>query len=286
MDHLFFVGEFKKAQLKERSPLTVSAYLTDLKQFSTFYQKDIDKLTTDEVEDWKNSMLGLKLKPKTINRKLVSLRRFIAFLNNCPEYGKRILAEIKLFKIQKQEYLEDTLLKSDLDRIVRVAEDNGDFMAAAVFWGMYYTGARVSEILQLNAGDVESDFVAIRGKGGKMRDLFIPNTLKKYLAACVMGRAENAPLFLNKKGKALDRQTVHNWIKRYAGIGRVKLSRAHSHNLRHLFCFSLLENDDCNLDDVANLAGHADINTTRIYTQKTKRQLLRTINNLNNNRRT
>lgn len=288
MGHMFFLNDFKETLLKEKAELTVFAYLTDLKQFFIFYKGGLDALTTKDVEDWKLKLLGKRLKPKTVNRKLVSLKRFIDYLNNCPEYGKKILAEIKLFKIQRQEYLEDVLENSDLNRIIKAAEASRDVVFVGVVFGMFYTGARVSEILQLKVNDIDREYVSIRGKGGKVRDLFIPNKLRDYLAPCVAGRSSpdgGAPLFLNKKGKPLDRQTVHSWIKKYAGMSRVKLSVAHAHSLRHLFCYDLIDNG-CSLDDVANLAGHSDINTTRIYTKKTKRQLLKTINNLNSKRRT
>ena len=63
-------------------------------------------------------------------------------------------------------------------------------------------------------------------------------------------------------------------------MARVKLSKAHPHAFRHLFCFSLMDKPGVTINEVADLAGHADINTTRIYARKTKKELRNIIREL------
>lgn len=228
-------------------------------------------------------LLNKKNKPKTVNRKLVSIRRFLSFYNNLPNNPDKVFAEPKLIKIQRQEYLEDVLTKNDFDRLNRAAEKANDKRAIALFNALYLTGARVSEIIQLKANDCENDFVSVRGKGGKYRDLFIPQALRPYIIDYLRGRETdaNSYLFLNKRNiQPMDRQAVHKLIKKYAGLSKVKLSIAHAHSYRHLFGFRLVE-EGYDLGTVADLLGHADINTTKIYTRKTKQELLRVINKLN-----
>lgn len=270
-----YLGQFRIEKRKDKSENTVEAYMSDLKQFFEFYHKDMEELVTEDIEKYKEYLFRNRMKPKTVNRKLVSIRRYIDFANNIGE-GIRILAEVKMIKIQKQEYLEELLTKSDFDRLVKAAEANGDKRAIAIFYCLYLTGARVSELLQLKVSDFTESNLVIRGKGEKYRYLFPPELLFAHVNNYVKSRPEDAPdhLFAN-----ISRQTVHNIIKKYAGIARVKLSRAHAHNFRHLYALQLIELG-VPIEDVAELLGHTNLNTTRIYIRKTKEQLMSAIRQL------
>lgn len=279
MDTKNLIELFKEAKQKDKSENTVSAYVTDLKQFSKYYSKDLSELTTDEVETWKGLLLNKKYKAKTINRKLTSVRRFCDYFNNLPDNNKKVLAEIKTFKIQKQEYLEDVLSSSDFERLVRAAEINNDKTAYTLINSLYYTGARISELLQIKVCDAGNDFITIRGKGSKLRDLFIADDLKRIWRDYIKDREgeDFSPMFLNTRRHPMDRQTAHNIIKKYAGIAKVKLSRAHCHAFRHRRAIDMLE-AGYSQSEVADFLGHSDINTTRIYTRKTKSELLKRLN--------
>ncbi len=275
-----YLETYKRKQVNEKSSNTVEAYIRDIKQFISF--KDIEKATTEDVENFKKLLLSRNIKPKSINRKLVSVRQFIEYLNRLEDFEPKIFLEIKLIKIQRQEYLEEILSKSDFDRLVRAAEKENDKRAVAIFETLYLTGARVSELLQFNVEDVKKNSKMISGKGSKYRELFMPEALQDYLSDYAKARRiESGKLFLNvNNDKTMDRQSVHNLIKKYAGISKVKLSKAHAHNFRHLYCFKLREMG-LSLDEIADLAGHSDINTTKIYTRRTKPELMNMIRKLN-----
>lgn len=269
-----YLSEFQEEKRREKSENTVSAYMSDIRQFFGYYRKDLEELTTKDIEEYKEYLFRNRLKPKTINRKLVSIRRYIDFVNN-HGVGIRILAEVKMIKIQKQEYLEELLTKSDFDRLVKAAETHEDLRAVALFYCLYLTGARVSELLQLKASDFAVNNLVIRGKGEKYRYLFPPELLTTHVNNYIRSRPENAP----DKLFNMSRQTVHYTIKKYAGIAKVKKSRAHAHNFRHLYALRLIELG-VPLEDVAELLGHTNINTTRIYIRKTKEQLMNAIRQL------
>lgn len=272
--------QFKKEKMKDKSENTVKAYISDLQQFAVFLGKEFEKVVTEDINSYKRHLIDQKFQPGTVNRKLVSIRKFVDYLNSNTDI--RIFIEIGLIRIQKQDYLEEVLTKNDFDRIVNAAESEKDTRALAVFYGLYLTGARVSELLQWKVKDIENDTINVRGKGSKYRDLFPSNRLKQYLMDYVGSReAEgNEYIFLNSKNKnPMDRLAIHNLIKLYAGKAKVKLSRAHAHNFRHLCAFRLLE-EGLSIDEVADILGHSDINTTRIYTRKTKVELMKAINKL------
>ena len=138
---------------------------------------------------------------------------------------------------------------------------------------------RVSEMLQLTVEDVGRDTITINGKGSKRREVFMANKLQKILREYLKDRkSEEQALFVGQRGP-INRQTVDSIIKEYAGYIRLKKTKAHAHNFRHLFCKMALENG-LDISTVADLAGHTDLNTTRIYTRKTKKELLDAIESI------
>jgi integrase/recombinase XerD len=278
-------GYFETYQVKkedEKSINTVLAYISDLKQFRKFYNKDLEDVTTDEIEKYKEYLLSRRLKPKTINRKLVSIRQYIDYLNSNDDIDLKILVEVKLLKIQTQEYLEELLSKNEFDRLVKTAEKENDKRAVAIFYTLYFTGARVSEMLQLKVDDVKQDAILIKGKGDRYRYLFITEELRGYITDYIRGMETEANqlLFINSTNKKpMDRQSVHNLIKKYAGLSKIKLSHAHAHNFRHLYCLRLIE-EGIGIEDIAQLAGHKNINTTMIYMRKPKSELMKALKRL------
>ena len=275
-----YLEQFRTEKMKDKCQNTVNAYISDSKQFISFLGKDLENVTTEDINSYREQLIRQKLKPVTVNRKLVSIRKFIDYLNSNTEI--RIFVEIKLIRVQKQDYLEEVLTKNDFDRIVAAAENVKDTRAIAVLYGLYLTGARVSELLQWKVKDITSDTINVRGKGGKYRDLFRSESLKQYLLDYIGSReaGEDEYIFLNSRNNnPMDRLAVHKLIKRYAGKAKIRLTRAHAHNFRHLCAFRLLE-EGLSLDEVADILGHSDINTTRIYTRKTKVELMKAINKL------
>jgi integrase/recombinase XerD len=284
-----FLHDFQMFQEKIKSSHTVLAYVSDVKQFLSFLGKNLDQADADDIERFKDYLLNKRrLKPKSINRKLVSIRQYLKYIISLSLDIKINInvdeecSDIKLIKIQNQEYLDELLTMGDLERILGAAEKDGDVRAIAVINGMYLTGARVSELLQLKVYDVNKDEISIMGKGIKYRILFPPERLKKYFNDYLQVRNSDKTdlLFVNTtNGKPMDRQSVHNIIKKYAGKGKVKLSRAHAHNLRHMYGY-MLNDMGLSLGEIADLLGHQNINTTRIYTRKTKSELKKAIKNL------
>jgi integrase/recombinase XerD len=261
-----------------RNPKTVSAYLTDLAQFAEWYPHPIGNLRTDDIERYKIALVDRRRSVITINRKLITIRQIIIYANRDRQAG--IFADVKLFKQQRQAYLEDNLTKGEFDRIAEAAAEAGDKQALALLHTLFRTGGRISELLQMRVGDIRHDYAQVVGKGGKIRDLFITDRLRAFTWDYINGRPDEEPLFINQRNRGpMSRQTAGNIIRKYAGHAKVKLSKAHPHGFRHLFCLNLAENGMGD-SDIAELAGHANVNTTRIYTRQTKEQIRRRINKL------
>lgn len=261
----------------DKSENTIGSYLSDLKQLDAFLGKDAANLTQEDVNSFKDSLNEKGLKMKTINRKMLSLKQYVDFLN--VECGLSISVRIKQEKQQRQEYLDNMLDKNDFKKLINAAVTSNDTRAKAIFYTLYYTGARVSEALQIKKDDIDQEYILVKGKGNKYRQLFISSKVRTAWVEYLKVRKDNSEyLFTGQRG-AITRQAVHNSIKKYAEMAGVMSEKAHAHNFRHLFCKNMID-QGMTIDTVADLAGHSDINTTRIYTRKTKSELMAAINEL------
>ena len=259
---------------EEMSKGTIEGYTIDIKGFIRFVGKDIQMIKRIDVNQYKEHLRDSKLKTITINRKLVSIKRFIDFLNERFNIGLNI--RITQEKIQKQYSLtdDDLLSEDDYLKLMNVIESAGDVRIKAVFETMYYSGMRVSEALQLRVDHVQDGIKVIediKGKGNKYRPIFISDklmeTLKDYLSVRKQPYSSNTnALFVGQRG-AITRQTVHNEMKKYAALSNIPTQKAHAHNLRHLFGLRLAAKGVV-IEDIAKFMGHTSIETTKIYLEK------------------
>lgn len=265
----------------DKSKNTIDGYKRDVIQFMDYIQKEPEDIDKSDIERYKEYIIENNIKIRSLNRKFVAIKNFVNFLIN--ELNATINVNIKQEKVQSKNYLDEVLTKEDFNDLVNAASVESDYRAKAIFYTLYLTGMRVSEMLQIKLTDINKDMVSIKGKGSKHRDIFIPERLKVILKEYLQHRIpRDTPfIFTSKTGHsgAINRYTVDKIIKKYAKLANVSITKAHAHNFRHLYCMSLIDKG-ISIDTVADLAGHSDINTTRIYTRKTKNQLLDTINDL------
>ncbi|MEI2357433.1 tyrosine-type recombinase/integrase [Mesobacillus zeae] len=272
---------------EDKSPGTISGYEGDVKSFLKFLKKKaIKDIKTSDIQLYKEMLQTLDLSSFTINRKLVGIKQFIDFLNE--HFGLAIVVRIKQEKIDEAYSLNDDelLSQTDYERLMMAVEDAGDIRTKAMFEAMYYSGMRVSEMLQMRRDHVENELRVIKdikGKGSRKRPIYISNklldTLKEYLKVRKQpfSSTTNA-LFVGERGP-VTRQTPHILMKKYAGIAGIELSKAHVHNFRHLFALRLVELG-WPIQDIANYLGHKSIEVTKIYLTRPQSEYIEGINRL------
>ena len=268
------INEFvENLDLKEK---TKKNYFYDLNNFRKYLEKnEIDYLNMEssmqqEVIDkyLRNLKENENYQPTTINRRCISLDKFNNYLG---------IKDVKpkYLKIQKQIYLEDVITQDEIKKMLEGCENKRD---RAIFITFGYTGVRASEILEIKKSDINKREINIEGKYSKNRKVFlnknVRDALKEY--SKVRPKSKEKKMFLNRNGQALTRQGIDWIIKKYAKKSNVQREKAHAHNFRHMFCKSLVENN-IPLNKIADLAGHENIQTTRIYTVGTKKDLENTI---------
>lgn len=257
-----------KNSLEDKSENTIYNYGLDIKQFLIWVD---GRYINKEIIDEYNLEVLSQYEIKTVNRKYNSINAYLQY--------KGIEYHIKSKKIQTQTLIDDMLTNNDLSRILRQVKKSQDKRAEAIIMTLFYTGARVSEMLQIKLKDISKDEVMIQGKGSKYRKIFIPKRLNKILKDYVSTqRIDNSVyLFTGERG-AITRNTVLTTLKKYAGLSRMKKDKVSPHAIRHLYTKNLVD-AGVSYSAIKQLLGHT-LTTTDIYMQLSKKELLKIINNI------
>jgi len=230
-----------------------------------------------------NRATGETLSKKTQNYYLIALRAFLKYLAR--QEVKTITAEkIELAKVGERSL--DLITHAELSRLLKSPKGNDlkNLRDKAILELLFSTGLRVSELCSLNRDlDLSSDELSIRGKGGKVRVVFISDDAKNAVRAYLSARKDMSDsLFvqigneLAKKTKngefgSLARRSIERIVKQHATKAGIS-KRVTPHVMRHMFATDLLSNG-ADLRSVQIILGHANINTTQIYTHVTDKHL-------------
>jgi site-specific recombinase XerD len=288
---------------KGRSVNTVKNYDRYLTRF--FNQAHISSptdITSKKVSDFRlwlnrqssgnNAYTGETLKKKTQNYYLIALRTFLKFLT---KRGHETLAadQIELAKVEQRSI--DVITHTELMRLLDAPnQEKSDPASAnsgvamekrargkAILELLFSTGLRVSELCSLKRDiDLTVDEMTIRGKGGKVRVVFLSEDAKKFTKEYLDLRKDMSDaLFVkisDEKGKpnsenGLTRRSIERIVRRYATMAGIS-KKVTPHVIRHCFATDLLVNG-ADLRSVQALLGHANITTTQVYTHVTDKHL-------------
>lgn len=224
------------------------------------------------------------LKKKTQNYHLIALRAFLKYLHR---QGVPTLAAERIELAKVPERSLDLISAAELERLMRAPDEaykkaktddarRKALRDKAILELLFSTGLRVSELCALDADiDLSRDEMSVRGKGDKVRVVFLSSAAKNAIAAYLKARADmEEALFVEGRPKKLHRITprdVQRHVRRYA-IRAGITGKVTPHVLRHAFATDLLENG-ADLRSVQALLGHANIATTQVYTHVTDRHL-------------
>lgn len=254
---------------KGRSVKTVENYDRYLKKFFGFAKISEPKdISEDTVRKYRLYLNRASLDKNTQNYYIIALRMFLKYLSK-RNIGSLDAEKIELAKLPQREL--DLLGAEDLERLLKAPEGNSAkaLRDKAILEMFFSTGLRISELCNLKIDDVnlKRDEFSVRGKGGKIRVVFLSDrakeSIKKYLEK--RGNVDNDKLF------PVTPRSIQRMIKKYAikaGIAK----KVTPHVLRHAFATDLLQNG-ADLRSVQAMLGHANISTTQIYTHFTDKQL-------------
>jgi site-specific recombinase XerD len=271
---------------KGRSVKTVENYDRYLNRFFAFAKvKSPSQVTEQMVREFRinlNRSAGVSgtMKKNTQNYHLIALRAFLKFLRK-RDVESLNPERIELAKVGGRDL--DLITADELNRIMSAPK--GDELPAlrdrAILELFFSTGLRVSELCNLNQDlDLSRDEFSVRGKGEKVRVVFLSDSAKRAVAAYLKKRGDMSEALFVSYGKGqpktkdlprLTPRSVERMVKQYAvkaGITR----KVTPHVIRHSFATDLLGNG-ADLRSVQALLGHANIATTQVYTHVTDKHL-------------
>jgi site-specific recombinase XerD len=197
---------------------------------------------------------------------VTSVNSMLAALNAFFRYVERTDLCVKQLRVQRDAYCseEKELTREEYRRLLRAATETRGDRLSLLLETICGTGIRVSELKYITVEAVKKGEAVVNCKG-KNRRIFLVTALRKKLLRYIekTGRTTGS-VFLGRGGKPVDRSTVWRDMKRLCTRAGVSPNKVFPHNLRHLFArtFYGIEKDIAKLADIL---GHASINTTRIY---------------------
>jgi len=256
----------------ERSEATVRKYTRDLERFFLWLpeKKPVDKST---VIRYKEQLCG-NHSPSGVNVVLAALNGFFRFMGWQDCLVRALHIQRRVFSAPEQE-----LTRCEYMSLVKVARKQKNLRLELLLQLMASTGIRVSEIRYVTAEAVAQNRVQIRLKG-KIRTILLPGKLCHRLRKYQSKQGISAgPLFLSQSGAPLDRRDIWRQMKRLSESAGVAPGKVFPHNLRHLFArvFYQAQQDIVKLADVL---GHSNIETTRIYLLSSGREHQKIIDGL------
>ena len=270
------IEEFVAALAVERgySPATIDAYRRDLSQYRAHL--DGREASVATIDDFLTSLSDLA--PTTVARKVAALRGFHRFLvvEGLRDDDPSGLVDAP----RRPDVIPKALDVGACIRLVTAPDGSGaaDLRDRAMLEVLYGTGARASEVvdLDLSAVDLEEARAVLTGKGNRQRMVPLGRPAVDAIAGWLAARLELGPkddaVFLNLRGRRLTRQTVFDIVKRAAARAGLDPSEVSPHVLRHSAATHMIE-AGADIRSVQELLGHANVNTTQVYTRVTPRHL-------------
>lgn len=244
---------------EEKSANTIAKYVRDLRAlFSYLNGEALDK---EKLLGWKEKLMKSHA-PSSVNSMLAAANHFLDW-KGCGEY------KVKPLKMQREIFCkqERELTKNEYVRLVNAAKRKQNHRLSLLLQTICATGIRVSELSFITLEAVKTGRAVVDCKG-KNRIIFLPKELCRTLRYfCREENISNGVIFRTRNGIPLNRSNIWRDMKALCESAGVSREKVFPHNLRHLFAKSYyqLEKD---LSRLADLLGHSNISTTRLYTME------------------
>lgn len=260
-------------------PKTLKAYRIDLKQYAAFANMAEQPISRISILQYLETV-SLSYAPKTVKRKLASLRGFVSYLLDEHLLEENPFIKLRL-RLKEPKVLPRTIPIPAIEKILRIAHNDISSSSAnarkkalrnaIIIELLFSTGMRVSELCRLTPEDIDlnNGVMIIWGKGAKERIIRVENAgilnlLREYRE---LTDSKAKTLLINRDGAALSDQSVRSVLKSFekrAGLH----THITPHMFRHSFATALLE-ANVDIRYIQKMLGHSSITTTQIYVDAT-----------------
>ena len=242
---------------KNLSDNTIKAYLYALRQFKERYASP----TKSRLREYKDWLTG-RYKPRTVNLRLRAVNCYLESI------GRENL-KLKFVRMQQKSFAENVISESDYNYFKTCLKEDGELFWYFVIRFLASTGVRVNELIRLKVEDVKLGHLDLYSKGGKVRRVYIPKSLQEETLFWLGGKRQKSGfLFLNRYGAPITSRGISGQLKKYAFRYHIDPDVVYPHSFRHRFAKNFMERSG-DISFLADLMGHENIETTRVYLRKT-----------------
>lgn len=259
---------YLKAQHKADN--TIHVYLNAVEQYLRLYrQVDFDHLQLYKC------FLMERYKPQTINLRIRALNCYLEFLND-PQ------TRMVMIRVQQKTFVENVISQADYEYLKQCLVRDGNLSYYFIIRFMAATGVRVSELVKFQVEDVQRGVMDVYSKDNKIRRVYIPRALRTDALRWLSndGRTSGA-LFLNRYGDPITPAGIRGQLRKFAALYDLSPNVLHPHSFRHRFAKNFIEK----CSDIAllsDLLGHENVETTRIYLQRSSTEQQQIVNKVIN----
>ena len=274
---------------KKYSPHTVTAYLTDMEEFTAYLREkdatvELSQVNYPLIRSWIIHLVESGITNRSINRKIASLKAYYAFLVRSLVISSSPFLQHIPLKTQKKVSIPFS--QKEIETVLSQAEEGGDYPQVrnkTIIELFYATGMRRAELIELKISDIDFSQQTIKVLGKRSKERIIPlipsvrMCLEQYLSVRKGLDTNELYLFLTDSDKKMYPKLVYNIINSYFSSATTKQKKS-PHVLRHSFATHLLDNG-ADLNAVKELLGHAGLAATQVYTHSSIAELKKQYNN-------
>ena len=265
---------------KRFSEHTIKSYATDLKQFTSFLSSEfqiideINEISFQIIRTWIASLLEKGINPRSVNRKISTLKTYFKFLIREGELIENPMTKVVAPKSKTRlpVFIEEDQIASLLNEVQFESGFIGQ-RNKLIIELFYVTGVRLSELINIKISDVNliNKSIKVLGKRNKERIIPITSNMTNAINIFIESDKKNTYLFTDSEGKKLYTKLVYRTVNKY--IGKISsVNKKSPHILRHTFATHML-NNGADINAIKELLGHANLSATQVYTHNTIEKL-------------
>lgn len=261
---------------KRFSEHTIISYSTDLTQFLNFINEEFEistqfsEISFQIVRSWIASLLEKGVSPRSVNRKISTLKTYFKFL-----IRENAIIESPMLKVvapKSKKRLPVFIEENQIENLLNQIKFNDGFVGERdklIIELFYVTGIRLSELINIKISDVDfnNNLIKVLGKRNKERLIPLSISIVNELEFFINKHDLNKHLFTNLSGEKVYNKLVYRVVKKY--ISKISsVSKKSPHILRHTFATHML-NNGADINAIKELLGHVNLSATQVYTHNT-----------------
>lgn len=220
-----------------------------------------DGLTKQTVLAYKQKLKQRGMAPTTQNLAVIAVNKYL-------RYAGHEECTVKTEKLQRVRSLENVITRNEYRRMLETAKESKKLKYYYIMRTLAQTGIRVSELRYFTVEGLNIKKITVSNKG-KTREIYLPDRLTQELKEyCEKEAIVEGVIFLGNTGKPIGRASVYKMLVRIGHDACVLKEKIYPHSFRHLFAVTYMEHYG-NLPELADILGHSNLETTRIYTMST-----------------